>query len=340
MTRVSIKDVAAQAGVSFQTAGKVLNGQGTVSPATRERILLAAEELGYVRNAIARGMVTRSTCTLGMMASTGGDTVLSMSVALVERAARRRGNSLIVGGIAPDGADGPEVARSLLERRVDGILVLAPQLEDDPVTGAIVAQAPAVSTNPIVGAVSTVQADFHQAAVLAVGHLLSLGHRRIGTISGPPSRSVARSRLDGYRETLEQAGIPFDPALVEVADWEIEGGYQATGRLLDRVPDLTAIYAQNDLMAVGVLSALHDRGRRVPDDCAVVGCDDLPFAARTIPPLATVRFPLAETADRAVEVLLEIIRDRTAEPRHELFAVAPVWRASSGWTEPDAAASG
>lgn len=332
MTRVSIKDVAARAGVSFQTAGKVLNGKGAVSLATRERILRAAADLGYVPNAVARGMVTRSTCTLGLMASTGGDTVLSMSVALVERAARRRGNSLIVGGIAPDGADGPEVARSLLERRVDGILVLAPQLEDDPVTGAIVAQAPAVSTNPMVGPVSTVQADFHQAAVLATDHLLSLGHRRIGAISGPLARSVARSRLDGYRETLERSGIAFDRDDVEVADWEVEGGYQATGRLLDRAPDLTAIYAQNDLMAVGVLSALHDRGLRVPDDCAVVGCDDLPFAARTIPPLSTVRFPLAETADRAVDVLLEIIRDRASEPRHELHAVSPVWRASSGWT--------
>lgn len=331
MTRVSIKDVAARAGVSFQTAGKVINGKGAVSPATRERILLAAEELGYVPNAVARGMVTRSTCTLGLMASTGGDTVLSMSVAIVERAARRSGNSLIVGGIAPDGADGPEVARSLLERRVDGILVLAPQLEDDPVTGAIVAQVPAVSTNPMVGAVSTVQADFHRAAVLAIDHLLSLGHRRIGAIAGPPARSVARSRLDGYRETLARAGIAFDPALVEIADWEIEGGYQATGRLLDRAPDLTAIYAQNDLMAVGVLSAIHDRGLRVPHDCAVVGCDDLPFAARTIPPLATVRFPLAETNERAVAVLLEIIRDRTTQPRHEMLDVAPVWRASSGW---------
>ncbi len=330
MTRVSLKDVAARAGVSFQTTSKVLNGQGTVASETRQRILRAASELGYVPNALARSLSTRRSCTMGLIASTGGDTVLSLCIGTIERTARQCGQAVILGSIAPDGHDGEEVIRSLLSRQVEGLLIVAPQLESQEQIGELIARrVPAVSTHPMPAGISSVQTDFYRAAVLAVEHLMALGHQRIGTITGPMWRSAARFRLDGYREALTRAGLSFDPALVEEADWEIEGGYAATHRLLDRMPNLTAIYAQNDLMAVGVLSALHDRGLRVPDQCSVVGCDDLPFAAHTIPPLTTAIFPLQQMTQRAVSLLLKLIRNPEMAPIHERLPVSLVVRQST-----------
>jgi DNA-binding LacI/PurR family transcriptional regulator len=331
----TLKDVAARAGVSYQTVGKVLNGKGATAAETRDRIFRAAAELGYVPNYLARGLIGQSTLTIGLMASAVGDTVQMQGIASVEREARRRGHSVLISGVAGDGSDGVESLRSLLERRVDGILISAPQLEADSHFGELLrtlaGSTPVVGFHPIAGGnVSVVTADFAQAAVLAMRHLLALGHRRIATVTGPANAHFMRVRLDPYLELLRDAGIAIDQSLIEPGDWEIEGGYQATHLLLDRAPDLTAIYAQNDLMAVGVLSALHDRGWRVPDDCAVVGCDDQPLAARTIPPLTTVRVPLEQLRVLATSLLLDLIHTPSSPPQHIVLPVSPIYRASSG----------
>lgn len=335
MRMPTLKDIADRAGVSYQTVGKVLNGKGATAPETRERILRAADELGYVPNYLARGLIGQNTLTIGLLASAAGDTVQMQGIASVEREARRQGHSVLVGSVASDGADGEESLRALLERRVDGVFISAPQLVEDRQFGAILqtlaGRTAVVSVHPIAGAdVSIVTADFGHAAVLAVRHLLALGHRRIGTVTGPAGRYFTRLRLDAYEETLRDAGVALDPALIEPGDWEIEGGYQATHLLLDRAPDITAIYAQNDLMAVGVLSALHDRGCRVPEGCAVAGCDDQPIAARTIPPLTTVRVPLDALNERAATLLLDLIREPAITPQHIVLPVSLVYRASSG----------
>ena len=339
MAHVSLKDVAARAGVSFQTASKVLNGKGTVSAETRRRILGAADALGYVPNALARSLLTSRTCTIGVIASDFSDTVLSQIVVGVEREARRHGHCVIIGSVDRDGSDGARYLRELIERRVDGIVTVAPKLEGDPRVGELLrGGVPAVTTHHVAGGgVSVVRPDDFQAAFLATRHLTALGHRRIGTITGCRAGRVSHIRVEGYRHALVESGIPFDPDLVEAGDWEVEGGYQATHRLLDRAPDLTAVFAQNDPMAVGVLSALHDRGWGVPDDCAVVGCDDLTLAARTIPPLTTVHVPFLETGETAARLLVESIgaraAKRTPEPRQVLLPVHLVYRASSASRE-------
>jgi LacI family transcriptional regulator len=329
----SLKDVAARAGVSFQTTSKVLNGKGTVSAETRRRILAVADELGYVPNGLARSLLSRSTCTIGVVASDFTDTVLTQVVVGVEREARRHGHCVIIGSVDREGSDGERYLRVLLERRVDGIVMVAPKLEVNARVGAILrGSVPAVSIHHIAGGgVPVVNPDHWQVGRLAVGHLTALGHRRIGTVTGPSERREARLRLDGYRRALGDGGVPFDPALVEEGDWSLEGGYQAGHRLLARAPDVTAVFAQSDTTAMGLLAALHDRGRRVPDDCAVVGCDDLPLAARTIPPLTTVRLPFYETGETAARLLLDIIAGRTTEPPPEVvLPVHLVCRSSSG----------
>jgi LacI family transcriptional regulator len=141
---------------------------------------------------------------------------------------------------------------------------------------------------------------------------------------------VVASRLRGYRHALAAAGLEADPAIVEESDWSAAGGHAATMRLLDRDPSITAIFAQSDLIAVGVLSALHQRGLAVPGDCAVVGCDDLPLVAHTIPPLTTVHVPFYETGERAVALLLDRIAGRDPGPERVLLPVELVVRASCG----------
>lgn len=336
MSHVSLKDVASRSGVSFQTASKVLNGKGTVSAETRRRIGHAAAELGYVPNALARSLLSSSTCTIGVVVSDFSDTIPSQVVVGVEREARRHGHCVLIGSVDPDGSDGVRYLRELIARRVDGIVTIAPQLEDDSAVGELLrGPIAAVSTHHIAGGgVSVVEPDDAATAYLATQHLAALGHRRIGTITGDGARRVSHVRVAGYRRALAEAGLAFDPDLVEEGDWEPEGGYQAGHRLLDRAPDLTAVCVQNDPMAIGLLAALHDRGRRVPADCAVVGCDDVAVASRTIPPLATVRIPFFENGEVATRLLIELIGERagggTPAPRHLLLPVRLVYRASSG----------
>ena len=336
MASVSIKTVAARAGVSFQTTSKVLNGKGSVSEQTRQRILAAASELGYVPNAVARGLVTRSTRTVGVVASDLSDYVLAQFVVGAEREAREQGHSVIISTVDGEGSDGGRYVRTLVERRVEGILLAAPELERQPgVAEALGGSVPVVSIHALPGSRVTLVGSNHvETGLLATRHLVEHGHCRIGTIAGPVSRRVVHSRLRGYEQALTEAGIVPDPAWVEAGDWQVEGGFDAALRLLGRVPELTALFVQNDIMAIGALSALHQLGRRVPDDCAVVGCDDIPAARHTIPPLTTVRIPLYETGATAMRLLLERIATPTGESQRVLLPVGLVTRRSCGCARP------
>ena len=324
--------MASKAGVSFQTAGKVLNGKGSVSAQTRERILDAAKTLGYVPNALARSLVTRSTCTIGIVASDLSDAELARFVVGAEREARRQGHGVLIGSIDRGGTDAERYLNMLLERRVDGILTAAPQMERDARIGKLLrGTVPAVSIHRVVGGgIPLVGSDHVETALLATRHLLGLGHRHIATVVGSRGRQVTSMRLKGYEHALEEARVPFDPGLVESGNWMADEAYSATLRLLDRVPDFTAVYAQNDLMALGVMSALYARGLSVPEDCAVVGCDDIPMAKHAIPPLTTVHVPFYETGETAVRLLLDIIAGRTDRPRRVLLPVRFVRRGSCG----------
>ncbi|CAA9537376.1 MAG: hypothetical protein AVDCRST_MAG49-464 [uncultured Thermomicrobiales bacterium] len=333
MTHVSLKDVAGRAGVSFQTTSKVLNGKGTVAPETRARILGAAKDLGYVPNALARSLLTRSTCTIGVVASDLSNAVLSQLVVGIEREARQHGHVVIICSIDYAGSNGERELRVLLERRVDGIITVAPRLELEPQAGDLLrGPVPAVTTHPIAGGgIPLVAPDHRRAALEATRHLVALGHRRIGTVTGPRNRHPTLVRLDGYRRALEEVGVPFDPGLTVEGDWSVEEGYRAGHRLLDHAPDTTAVFAQNDLMAVGLLAALHERGLDVPADCAVVGCDDIAVAARMVPPLTTVHIPFHEAGTAAARLLLDLIAGRVTDPAAEtLLPVRLVRRASCG----------
>lgn len=328
---VSVKDVAARSGVSFQTTSKVLNGKGSVSVVTRARILRAASDLGYVPNLQARSLVMKSTRAVGLVVSDFSDHNLSQFVVGAEGEARRQGYAVVITSIEPEGSAGEYALPAMMERRVDGILLAAPQMEGDLAAArALEGTVPVVSLHDVAGGgVATVGSDHELTGVLATRHLIDRGHRVIATITGTPGRHATESRLRGYRRALEEAGLPFENALVSEGRGEIGGAQLAAERLLEGRPDVTAIFAQNDTMAIGVLNALRKLGKRVPEDCAVVGSDDIDMAAYTVPPLTTVHVPFYESGKEAMRLLLMMIGDGVVAPRKVLLPVHLVVRAST-----------
>ena len=324
--------MAARSGVSFQTTSKVLNGKGSVSEVTRARILRAAKDLGYTPNLQARSLVMRSTRTVGLVAGDFSDHNLSMFIVGAEREGRRQGYGVLITGIDPGGSASEYALPALMERRVDGILLAAPQMEDDrSVARALERTVPVVSLHHVPGGrVATVGPDHELTGSLATKHLIDKGHRLVGTITGPKETHVPQSRLRGYRRALEEASLPFDEGLVEDGRWEVAGAMLATTRLFERRPQTTAIFAQSDTMAIGVLSALRNLGKRVPQDCAVAGCDDIDIAAYTVPPLTTIHVPFYETGAEAMRLLLNMIATGSVAPQIVLLPASLMVRASSG----------
>lgn len=326
-----MKDVAARSGVSFQTTSKVLNGGGSVSEVTRARIVQAASDLGYVPNLQARSLVMQRTLTVGVITGDFSDPGLSRCLAGAEAEARRQGYGLMLTSIEPEGSGTEYALPAMMERRVDGILLAAPQMEDDPAIPHVLDTAlPVVSLNHIAGdAVVTVSSDDFAAGYAATRHLVERGSKVIGSLTGVGGRRLTLDRLRGYRRALEEAHLESGDELVEEAGDDVAGGLAALPRLLDRRPDVTAVFCHHDLVAVGALTALRELGRRVPADCAVVGCDGLDSAAFTTPPLTTVLVPFYDIGAEAMRVLLRMVSGGKAVARDVTLPVHLVARASS-----------
>jgi LacI family transcriptional regulator len=330
---VSIKEVAARAGVSFQTASKVLNGGNVrVSAETAARIVAVAESLGYRPNTVARSLVQQSTATIGLIAGDITDGALAGFALAAERTARRHGHAVLIGNLSSSGDDGAAVARMLIDRRVDGLIAAAPQLEGDTEVADLLRRyVPAVSLSHVPGGgVPLVGSNHREGAQVATRHLIRLGHTAIATVTGPFRRHVVRSRLHGYEDALREAGIEPGEDLAVEADWTPGTAAAATRLLLQRDPALSAIFVHSDTMAIGVLSALAAAGRRVPADVAVVSCDDMPFAEYLVPALSSLRVPFAATGQQAVELLLRSIAGETPPPAPVLLPVELIVRDSCG----------
>ena len=330
---VSLKEVAARAGVSFQTASKVLNGgEVRVAAETAERIESAARELGYSPNTVARSLVQRTTYTIGLVAGSFADPALAELLIGAESAAREQGHAVLVSNLGGSGEGNVDVVRTLVERRVDGIVAAAPQLEEDTEVAELLRRyVPCVSLHHVPGGgVPLVGSNHRDVGRMATAHLAAAGRRHIGTVTGPYRRRVVRSRLRGYEDALRDGGLEASEDLVAESDWSPAGGAAAIRLLLEREPRLDAVFVQSDLMAVGVLAGLSAAGRTVPTEVAVVSCDDLAFAAYLNPPLTTVRLPLAETGARAVELLLRLTRGEEVDPAPVILPAELVVRASCG----------
>ena len=318
----SIRDVAKLAGVSHQTVSRVLNDHPSIRPETKARVIDAIAVLDYRPNAAARALVTSRSQTLGILSATIGEFGPTSSIAAIEEAARAEGYSvstLNLTSTSPE--DIGQAVRQLGRENVDGIVVLAPQVRVFHVLRGMAAPVPFVSLQTASGSDGvSLAADQVAGARLITEHLISLGHTEILHLAGPQDWIEAESRMRGYLDALREADLPTFPPIR--GDWSADFGHFAGQELAHR-PDFTAVFAANDLMAIGLMHGFRDAGLRVPDDVSVVGFDDIPVAAHVAPPLTTVHQDFSELGRRAVQLLLAQIRGSEEPTFGEL---APVLR--------------
>lgn len=312
----SIRDVARLAQVSHQTVSRVLNQHPSIRPETKQRVLEAMETLQYRPNRAARALVTSRSRTVGVLMATAGEFGPSSSVAAIEDAARQEGywvNTANLTGTTPEAI--VEAVEHLMEQAIEGLVVIAPQVRVFNVLSELALGVPVVSLQSASGALrAELAADQVDGARLATEHLIGLGHHEIVHIAGPRDWIEAESRMQGFLEAVSNADLPTRPPIL--GDWTAEFGYFA-GRELARARDFTAVFAANDLMAVGVMHGLRDAGLDVPRAVSVVGFDDIPVAPHVWPPLTTVHQDFAELGRRTMALLL-------AEMRDEAPALGPV----------------
>ncbi|HYY54684.1 MAG TPA: LacI family DNA-binding transcriptional regulator [Candidatus Dormibacteraeota bacterium] len=322
-----MRDVARRAGVSHQTVSRVINGEDTVAPATRDRVRRAIRELEYVPSAIARSLSSDRTHTLGMVTTDISDHFFAEAVVGAEAEARKHGLFLIIGTVEEAASDDEGAyLRLMLEQRIDGLVIARPRrrVAGDALLRRLTERVPVVeiASDVAVPSVEVVDVDNRQGGLDATNLLIERGHRAIATVTGPLDWPSAQARLEGYRESLRRAKLAETASLIASGkDWGLESGEHGATRLLDGGKRFTAVFAQSDLLALGAIACLRRRGLRVPEDVSVVGYDDIPVAAFVDPPLTTVRQPMREVGALAVRLIVERTgRDRAAAHRHLLRA--------------------
>jgi DNA-binding LacI/PurR family transcriptional regulator len=307
------EDVARLAGVSRKTVSRVFNNEPYVSAEVRWRVLDAAERLGYRLNHAARALASGRTQTIGVVTlGTAGYGPASLLVA-IERAVRDAGYALrIVSTVDGDPAGIAGAVLSLLEQGVDGIVISEP-IDVGEVSVRVGVPVLFVGAPPVFTAARMLTASVgaHLLARVATEHLLDLGHATVHHVAGPRRWFAARDRIEGWRAALTARGIT-PPPVVE-GDFSVDSGY-AAGRRLAAKRDVTAVFAAGDEMAIGLIHALTEAGRRVPDEVSVVGFDDNPVSAHILPPLTTVRQPFGAAAREGINLLLHAIEKPDSDP--------------------------
>ncbi|WP_049562564.1 LacI family DNA-binding transcriptional regulator [Nonomuraea sp. SBT364] len=329
-------DVAKEAGVSHQTVSRVLNDHPNVRADTRARVEAAITRLGYRRNLVARALVTRRSRTLGVVSF---DTTLygpASTIYGIEQAARTAGYFVsIVSLKSIDAASVRDAIDYLTEQGVDGVVVVAPQHSASQALESLPTGTPAVAVEATHRAdIPVVRIDQAEGARMATRHLLGLGHETVWHVSGPAGWLETEGRLQGWREALEAAGRPVPEPLA--GDWSPRAGYEA-GRSLAAMDGVTAVFAANDQMALGVLRALSEEGVKVPGQISVVGFDDIPESAFFSPPLTTVRQDFDVVGRHCIEMLL---RQIDAEPGPAERLIVPPGFVVRSSTASTAAAAG
>lgn len=332
----AMRDVAAAAGVSAQTVSRVLSNHPNVQESTRARVMDVVEKLGYRRNYTARALVTGRSRTIGLVTlSTNYYSRSSVSLG-IEDGARDAGYTVSSVTSTLDSAALTDAVGRLVFQGVDGIILAAPLLEATDAIRKLTQRIPTINTDGSTewGA-EQVGVDQDVSAVLATRHLLDLGHKTVWHVAGPGEWSDAASRLNSWRRTLQGAGREVPPALQ--GDWSPESGYR-NGLILGRMPEVTAIFVASDEMAFGVLRALDELGRRVPEEISVVSIDDIELAAYTNPPLTTVRQSFQDTGRRAVERLVMLLAHPETEPVSGLLQPELIVRGTTAAPPPGMAA--
>jgi LacI family transcriptional regulator len=309
--RVTMFDVAREAGVSIMTVSRVVNNKEGVSVDTRKRISEIIHNLGYRPSSIARGLVTKHTGTIGLVVPDITNPFFASIARGAEHQAYAEKYSVFLANTNEDPERELAILESLEEKRVDGLLLCSSRLENEELSKWVTYHPAVVLVSRTLDedGVGTVLIDEQLGGQMATQHLLESGHRNIGVVSGPPVSHSTRGRLKGYRQALNEVGISFNPQWIRHCSPVIEDGRETALELLEAHPDLTALFCHNDLVAVGALHACAQLNLEVPEQIAIVGFDDISLAALVTPPLTTCRVPCFELGAQAIQMLLDQIND-------------------------------
>jgi LacI family transcriptional regulator len=320
---VNIDTVAQAAGVSASTVSRILNGTATVNESKRKAVELAISKLGYIPNLNARGLAGGRSLSVGVVTQALDSPFYGTALRGIEDELERAGYQCLFTSGHWDATSEARCIESLRSRRVDGIIVLTGRLSNSTLKSYAKALPIVVTGRDLVapGIVSLKFDDYH-GALMAVNHLIDLGHRRIAFIAGHAQHPDSKERLQAYKDALISANIAYDTDLVCQGDYSEQSGEFATTGLLSRGIDFTAMFASNDQMAFGAAVALHRKGLRIPDDVSMVGFDDLPGSSYVVPPLTTVRQAAFELGQLAAQSMLHMLtgKNYTSEmPRPQLM---------------------
>lgn len=325
---ITIRDVAQRAGVSVTTVSRALNGTGPVSEDVRRRVEAASAELRYLPHGTARSLITRRTDVFGVVLPDLFGEFFSEVIRGMDPQAQQRGYHLLLSG-SHDGRREIEFAVGAMRGRVDGMIVMSPDVPGAELAGSLPPDVPVVLLNCDVAGTdfNAINVDNYGGALSMVRHLIGLGHRRIAMVTGAAANFDARERLRGFRAAIAEAeGVEGVEAQ---GDFTEAGGYRAATDLATGPHPPTAVFCANDSLAVGAISALRRAGRRVPDDVAVAGFDDIPIGRYLSPSLSSVRVDVNRMGARAVELLCHAIAG-DAPPAQELLETQLAVRRSCG----------
>jgi len=330
----TIRDVAKLAGVAPITVSRVINNSGYITGETRQRVEQAIEQLGYVPNSLARSLRSRKTRMLALVLTDITNPFWTTVARGVEDAASDAGFSVILCNTDESESEQERYIRIILEKQVDGVLLVPVRNPAEPV-GAIHAQhVPVVVLDRRVPGdleADVVRCDSVTGASQLVRLLIELGHRRIAAVLGPHGVSTAEDRAAGYRMARREAGLPEESDAVFYGEYTMESGYELACQALQAAPDVTAFFAGNNFLALGALRALRDRGVRVPEQMALVGFDDLPEALVIEPFMTVAAQPAYEMGHKATELLLARLSGQASEPCQEIVLPTElIVRRSSG----------
>lgn len=311
---ITIKDVAKKSGVSVATVSRILNGLEGYSPETKQHVLKVIEELGYKRNAIARGLATKTTRTIGVLIPDVSTNFHGEILRGIEDTAHTNTYSVVLCNAGHIGSRTPEYLRVLEERQVDAIIIVSINITDEIYNILCVLKIPyiLVSTNSNKFNVPYVKVDDEKAAYTATKYLIEKGHNNIAMIAGSEDDLIAgTTRVMGYKKALLDSGINIDNSLIKYGSFSYDSGIQCMNEFLTENKSFTAVFAASDDMAVGVLNVAYKNNIRVPDDLSVVGYDNTQTAAMAIPPLTTVGQPLYDLGKESIEKILLMLKTDT-----------------------------
>jgi LacI family transcriptional regulator len=330
---ITIREVAQHAQVSVTTVSHVINGTRFVSEEAKARVQAAIAALHYVPSAVARSLKSSRTHTVGMMIPNNSNPYFAEIIRGIEDTCFAAGFNVILCNSDDDPHKQAAYVRVLSEKQVDGLIVLSsggdPELLDT-LRGASMPQV-VVDREIDDLAADLVEVDHEGGARLAVEHLVGLGHARIACIAGPLALSPARQRVQGWRSALQAAGLACDDALVADGAFTAAGGFAAMRALLAHRP--SAVFASNDLMAIGAICAAAEAGLRVPQDLSMIGFDDIALAAYSNPPLTTIAQPKHQTGELAAQLLMQRIAQPGRPLQREILRPSLVLRRSASRPE-------